>query len=107
MVRLVNYLLIVVLLLLPAFDRIGNGFLQFAVSLVMCLSVIWFLGNMTFDDNLGVLSFMVCLPFVLYLSDLPTVNSTLPLFLGTIFLSVSLPFVFWFLFRQLAQPLEG
>lgn len=107
MVRLINYLLIAFMLIMPLYNKWDGGLLAFVAISALLLVIIWFLDNMTFDDNLGVLSFMVCLPYMLYLGDLPVGLTSVWAFLGTIFLSVSMPFVFWFLFMQLTEPLEG
>lgn len=107
MVRLINYLLIAFLLTMPLYNKLDGGLLALVVISAILLVVIWLLDAMTFDDNLGVLSFMICLPYVLYLGDLPIGLTSVWAFLGTIFLSVSFPFVFWFLFLQLTEPLKG
>ena len=73
----------------------------------MGLCILELLKFVSFDDNLMLLAFLLCAPYMIYLSDLPVGYTSVWAFLSIVFLSVSLPFVLFFLFMQLTEPLEG
>lgn len=106
MLRFINYLLIAHGFILPVIIKIENGFLMFLANIALLLCVAVFLEAIDYEENIFIFSFMVMLPFILYITGLPTANANLGMFLGTVFLAVSLPLVFMFLVAQLLIPVE-
>lgn len=109
MVRFLNYMILFVWLTAALMVKFGNDpFLLWPLAILGGLTIIEFLKFVSFGDNLMLLGFLVSLPYMLYITDLPTANDNLFTFLGTIFLAVAIPLVMIFLFFQLAEePLQG
>lgn len=106
MVRLFNYFAIGLGLVLPVTQRIENVFLWAAASLILLLCVMFLIEAISYEENVYIMGFMVTLPFTLYITELPTANASLGMFLGTVFLAVAITLVFVFLLAELLVPLE-
>jgi hypothetical protein len=108
MIRFINYMIVFVILAAPIYISVGsNPFLYYPALVVMGLVLSALLDFVSFDDNLMLLGFLLCVPYMIYLSDLPVGDTSVWAFLSIVFLAVSLPFVLYFLFMQLTEPLEG
>ena len=106
MVRLINYFAIGLGLVLPVTQGIENVFLWAAASLTLLLCVLFLIEAISYEENVYIMGFMVTLPFVLYITELPTANTNLGMFLGTVFLAVAIPLVIMFLFAELLIPVK-
>lgn len=106
MVRLFNYFAIGLGLVLPVTQRIENVFLWAAASLTLLLCVMFLIEAISYEENVYIMGFVVTLPFVLYITELPTANASIYMFLGTVFLAVAIPLVFMFLLAELLVSVE-
>lgn len=106
MVRLINYFAIGLGLVMPVTQGIENVFLWAAASLTLLLCVMFLVETISYEENVYIMGFMVTLPFILYITELPTANTNMFMFLGTVFLAVAVPLVVMFLLAELLVPAE-
>lgn len=106
MVRLFNYFVIGLGLVMPVTQGIENVFLWAAASLTLLLCVMFLVETISYEENVYIMGFMVTLPFILYITELPTANTNMFMFLGTVFLAVAVPLVVMFLLAELLVPAE-
>lgn len=106
MVRLFNYFAIGLGLVMQVTQGIENVFLWAAASLTLLLCIMFLVEAISYEENVYIMGFMVTLPFILYITELPTANANIFTFLGTVFLAVSIPLVVMFLFAELLIPVK-
>ena len=106
MVRIFNYFALSFGLILPVTQRIENLFLWTVATFTLLLCTMFLIEGISYEENVYVMGSMITLPFALYITELPTANANLGMFLGTVFLAVAIPLVFMFLLAELLVSVE-